>query len=97
MDQPTTTYFENASISCACGASYTIGSTVEKMTVEVCSACHPFYTGTQKFIDSAGRVERFIAKVEAGKVHRAKQETKKIKIIEDKKIKKDQNDENANS
>jgi large subunit ribosomal protein L31 len=45
--------------SCACGAEFETGSTVDNIRVEICSACHPFYTGKQKLIDSAGRVERF--------------------------------------
>ena len=52
-------YFENATISCACGASYKTGSTKETISVELCAACHPFYTGTQTIIDSARRVEKF--------------------------------------
>ncbi len=52
-------YYPNATVSCACGVVYTIGSTKEKQTVEICSACHPFYTGTEKIIDTAGRVEKF--------------------------------------
>jgi large subunit ribosomal protein L31 len=53
------TYYANATATCACGASYTIGSTMEKIEVEICSACHPFYTGLEKVIDSTGRVDRF--------------------------------------
>ena len=45
--------------SCACGAEFETGSTVDNIRVEICSACHPFYTGKQKLVDSAGRVERF--------------------------------------
>ena len=52
-------YFPNATITCACGNSFTVGSTKEKIQVEICSACHPFYTGNDKVIDAAGRVERF--------------------------------------
>ena len=51
-------YYETK-VSCACGNAFTIGSTVEKMQVEICSACHPFYTGTEKTLDIAGRVEKF--------------------------------------
>ena len=46
-------------VRCACGNSFLTRSTVEKLNVEICSACHPFFTGKQKLIDSAGRVERF--------------------------------------
>lgn len=52
-------YYPNASITCACGNSLTVGSTAESTTVELCSACHPFYTGKQKLVDVAGRLERF--------------------------------------
>ena len=46
-------------ISCACGNSFETGSTKKNMKVEICSICHPFFTGKQKMIDTAGRVERF--------------------------------------
>ena len=46
-------------IRCACGATYETGSTKQDIHVEICSACHPFFTGKQKLVDSAGRVERF--------------------------------------
>ncbi len=44
---------------CACGAVYEVGSTNDEIHMEICSNCHPFYTGNEKVIDSAGRVERF--------------------------------------
>ena len=46
-------------ITCSCGAVYHTRSTRNKLHVEICASCHPFFTGTQKFIDTAGRVERF--------------------------------------
>lgn len=46
-------------VTCGCGNSFVTGSTREKISVEICSACHPFFTGTQKFVDTAGRVEKF--------------------------------------
>ncbi|MEA3453330.1 MAG: 50S ribosomal protein L31 [Candidatus Caldatribacteriota bacterium] len=51
--------YGKATISCACGNSFETGSTKKNMKVEICSACHPFFTGKQKIIDTAGRVERF--------------------------------------
>jgi large subunit ribosomal protein L31 len=54
-------YFETT-ITCACGNVVKTRSTVKNIRVEICSACHPFFTGKQKLIDSAGRVERFIKK-----------------------------------
>jgi large subunit ribosomal protein L31 len=53
------TYFKDAKVICACGNSFTTGSTVQEIHVEICSACHPFYTGKQKLVDDRGRVERF--------------------------------------
>ena len=51
--------YEKSIISCACGNSFETGSTKKNMKVEICSVCHPFFTGKQKIIDTAGRVERF--------------------------------------
>jgi len=53
------TYYPNAKVTCACGNTFTTGSTVEELHVEICSACHPFFTGKQNLVDTAGRVERF--------------------------------------
>ena len=46
-------------VTCSCGNTFQTRSTVEKMAIDICSACHPFYTGTMKYVDSAGRVEKF--------------------------------------
>jgi large subunit ribosomal protein L31 len=53
------TYYEKAQVECACGKKFTVGSTKEKIQVEICWKCHPFYTGKQKLIDTAGKVEKF--------------------------------------
>lgn len=55
-------YFNKATVTCACGKSFAVGSTSEKLSVEICSACHPFYTGNEKLLDAAGRVEKFKAR-----------------------------------
>lgn len=52
-------YYDNAKVTCLCGNTFTIGSTMAEIRVEVCSKCHPFYTGEQRIVDSMGRVERF--------------------------------------
>ena len=52
-------YHTDAQVVCSCGNTFTTGSTRKQLKVEVCSQCHPFYTGKQKFVDSAGRVEKF--------------------------------------
>ena len=51
--------YKKVMASCACGNEFETGSTVDNIRVELCSNCHPFYTGKQKLVDSAGRVERF--------------------------------------
>ncbi len=51
--------YQEIEVTCACGNSFTTSSTAPEMKVEICSVCHPFFTGKQKLIDSAGRVERF--------------------------------------
>lgn len=58
-------YYPEAKAACACGNSFITGSTLPELKVEICSACHPFYTGKQKLLDSARRVEKFRAKEEA--------------------------------
>jgi len=52
-------YYSDAKIICACGNIIETGSTVKEMKVEICSACHPFYTGKKKILDTTGRVDRF--------------------------------------
>ena len=52
-------YFPKAAVKCACGNSFTVGASKEKLAVEICSSCHPFYTGGSKLVDTAGRVEKF--------------------------------------
>ncbi len=51
--------YKEATIKCACGETFTTGSVRENISVEICSKCHPFYTGKQKLVDAGGRVDRF--------------------------------------
>jgi len=51
--------YTKTKITCACGSTYEVGSTRKELKVEICSNCHPFFTGKQKFVDTGGRVERF--------------------------------------
>jgi large subunit ribosomal protein L31 len=53
------TYFSDATVTCGCGSKFITGSTVQELHVEVCSNCHPLYTGKQKMVDTQGRVDRF--------------------------------------
>ena len=52
-------WFDDAKVSCACGNTFTVGATKAELRVEICSKCHPFFTGEMKFVDTQGRVERF--------------------------------------
>jgi len=76
-------WYSEAKIKCACGNTFTTGSTLPEIRVEICSACHPFFTGTQKFVDTLGQVDRFIKKTKVSKV---KQEERR-KILETRKSK----------
>lgn len=69
-------WYPKAKITCACGHGFTVGSTKPELQVEVCSHCHPFYTGEMRYIDTMGRVERFMAKRKAAAVRREKVKTK---------------------
>ncbi|PIT98328.1 MAG: 50S ribosomal protein L31 [Candidatus Andersenbacteria bacterium CG10_big_fil_rev_8_21_14_0_10_54_11] len=59
------TYHAKATIRCSCGNEFTVGSTAEQIDVEVCSNCHPFYTGKQKLVDAGGRIDRFKKRIDA--------------------------------
>lgn len=59
------TYFPEAKVVCACGETWVTGSTVEDIRVDICSNCHPFYTGEQRIVDTEGQVERFYNRLEA--------------------------------
>lgn len=75
-------YNSNVTVTCACGNSFTTGSTEKALQVEVCAACHPFYTGKQKLVDVTGRVDRFkkkLADLQAAKAERAKKPVKRAR------------------
>ena len=67
-------YFEDATVTCACGNTWTTGSTKQELRTDVCSKCHPFFTGQQRIIDAAGHVERFTNRVETAKRLRVEQQ-----------------------
>jgi len=75
-------YFSKAKIICACGNVISTGSVKEEMKIEVCSSCHPFYTGKKRLVDSTGRVDRFkkrmekSEKIQADKIERTKAKKK---------------------
>jgi len=81
-------YYDNAKVVCACGNTFNVGSTVPEIHVELCSVCHPFYTGKQKIVDTAGRVDKFkqrmakkeeMAKTRKGKKSKKTAQAKKRK------------------
>lgn len=76
-------WYPEAKVTCACGASFITGSTLPAIRVEICSQCHPFFSGQQKFVDTLGQVDRFMKKTEISKV---KQEERK-RILEERKSK----------
>lgn len=90
-------YFPKAVIKCSCGNSFEVGSTIKELKVEICSACHPFYTGKQKLVDTAGRVDKFQARAskqaETAKTHKGKK-AKKVKA-QTKKVETEKTDSKA--
>jgi large subunit ribosomal protein L31 len=72
-------YNEEAAITCACGNNFVVGSTKKEIRVELCSMCHPFYTGKQKFVDTARRVEKFQEKMTRVKKAASDRKGKKVK------------------
>ncbi len=72
-------YYPEARVICACGNSWTVGSTKPEIRTDVCSECHPFYTGEQRILDSGGQVERFLKKLERRKQKMAEIERRRAK------------------
>lgn len=73
-------WFGDCKVTCACGNTFVIGATVPTINVEVCSKCHPFYTGQMKFLDTTGRVEKFKQRVTAkSQKNVSKAEKRKLK------------------
>jgi len=72
------TYYRDAKITCVCGNTFTTGSTQPQIKVEICALCHPFFTGSQKFVDTEGQVEKFGKKKALSEVKKAE----RVKITE---------------
>lgn len=70
------TYIPDANVVCACGNSWTTGSTVEMIHTDVCSKCHPFYTGEQRIVDTEGQVDRFYKRLQAREDYLLEQEAR---------------------
>lgn len=72
-------YHDDCKVTCACGNSFVTGSTLKEIRVEICSKCHPFYTGKQKYVDTARRVEKFQEREEKMSKAKAGRKGKKVK------------------
>jgi large subunit ribosomal protein L31 len=72
-------YNQDCQVTCTCGNSFVTGSTLDKIEVEVCSNCHPFFTGQQKFVDVKGRIDRFKEKQAKGQTFQSKATKAKAK------------------
>lgn len=77
------TWYPQVQVTCACGTSFTVGSTLPEIRVEICSRCHPYFSGQQKYIDTLGVVERFQKRTEEAKVKQAE----RTKILEERRAK----------
>ena len=84
------TWFPNAVVTCACGNTFTTGSTVPQIKVDLCSNCHPFFTGQQKLVDTLGQVDRFQAKVQ--KAQAAKEKRQAIEVVRSQKVQEEKRD-----
>jgi len=71
-------YYPKAKVTCACGNTFEIGSTVPEIHIEICSACHPLYSGKHKFVDTARRVDKFQERVKKAQELQAKSKKRKI-------------------
>ncbi len=72
-------YYSDSKVTCACGNTFTVGSTLKAINTEMCSACHPFYSGKQKLVDTARRVDKFQKRVAAQEGSAATRKGKKVK------------------
>lgn len=79
-------YYPDAKVSCVCGNAFITGSTQPEIRVDICSMCHPLYTGKQKFVDTQGQVEKFSKSLEVSSVKKA--ERAKIEEVRASKVKK---------
>jgi large subunit ribosomal protein L31 len=76
-------WFPDAKVTCACGHTFTTGSTLAQINVEICSNCHPLYTGQQKFVDTAGRVDKFNQRVAQAQAKQAQAKARKARKAAD--------------
>lgn len=74
------TYYFDAVVVCACGNTWTTGSTVKEIRTDVCSACHPFYTGEQRIVDTEGQVDRFYKRLQARQDYLTEQKEREMAL-----------------
>ncbi len=74
--------YEKVTVTCGCGNTFETRSTTDNINVEICSACHPFYTGKQKLVDTAGRVDKFRMRMEAAAKHKSVEKVVKHETAE---------------
>ncbi len=75
------TYYKDAKVRCACGNEFIVGSTRKELVVDICAKCHPYYTGKQQLVDTAGRVERFRSRTTKAKAVVKKEKKPRIKKV----------------
>jgi large subunit ribosomal protein L31 len=76
-------YYPTAKVTCSCGNTFETGSTMPEINVEICSACHPFFTGEMRFVDTQGRVERFQAwRQKSTTIKPSKKKAKKMEALD---------------
>jgi large subunit ribosomal protein L31 len=75
------TYYPEAKVTCACGETWTVGSTQKEIRVDICSACHPFFTGEQRIVDTEGQVDRFYKRLEARQRYISEQENREAEKV----------------
>lgn len=78
-------YYNDCQITCTCGNTFVTGSTIPEIKVEICAACHPFFTGQAKFVDTEGRIERFERKRQAAAALQQQKKASKKKAKKEKK------------
>jgi large subunit ribosomal protein L31 len=76
-------WYAEAVVRCACGNTWTTGSTVEELRTDVCSACHPFFTGEQRIVDTEGRVDRFYRRLEQARVMQGEEQEQEPESTEE--------------
>ncbi len=77
------TWYNDAKVTCGCGNTFTTGSTVPELTVDICSKCHPFFTGEMRFVDRQGRVDKFMQKMQKAQAQQDKRAKKGTQPKED--------------